>query len=147
MACRLYIRIRIQRDAVEEQIQQILLYVQGELVDVWKENILEDLEVGLLEYKTAGEFLAEIKREFGGEDKETGKIAELKRLEQEGKMMEEFIQEFRRAVRESRYERRSLVEKFKRGMNRTIYQRLMESEQQPSFIKQWYDRAIALNRN
>jgi len=121
--------------------------VQGELVDVWKENILEDLEVRLLEYKTAGEFLAEIKREFGGEDKEAGKIAELKRLEQEGKMMEEFIQEFRRAVRESRYERRSLVEKFKRGMNRTIYQRLMESEQQPSFIKQWYDRAIALNRN
>ena len=116
-------------------------------MDVWKENILEDLEVRLLEYKTAGEFLAEIKREFGGEDKETGKIAELKRLEQEGKMMEEFIQEFRRAVRESRYERRSLVEKFKRGMNRTIYQRLMESEQQPSFIKQWYDRAIALNRN
>jgi len=35
----------------------------------------------LLEYKTAGEFLANIKKEFGGEDEEGLKIAELKRLE------------------------------------------------------------------
>jgi len=42
---------------------------------------LEDLEAGLLEYKIAGEFLAEIKREFRGEDEETVKVAELKRLE------------------------------------------------------------------
>ena len=60
-------------------------------MDVWKKNILEDLEVGLLEYEIAGEFLAEIKGEFGEEDKETGKVVELKRLEQEEKMMEEFI--------------------------------------------------------
>jgi len=42
---------------------------------------LEDLEAGLLEYEIAGEFLAEIKREFKGEDEETVKVAELKRLE------------------------------------------------------------------
>jgi len=42
---------------------------------------LEDLEVGLLEYEIAGEFLAEIKREFREEDEETVKVAELKRLE------------------------------------------------------------------
>jgi len=56
MACRLYIRIKIRRMTVEEQIQWILSYVQGESADVWKENVLEDLEVGLLEYKTAEEF-------------------------------------------------------------------------------------------
>jgi len=77
---------------------------------------LEDLERGLLEYETAGEFLAEIKKEFEG-DKETVKVAELKRLEQKGKTMEKFIQEFRRAARDSRYERRLLVEEFKREMN------------------------------
>ena len=42
---------------------------------------------------------------------------------------------------------RPLVEEFKRDMNETIYQKLMESEQQPSSIKQWYDRAIALDKN
>ena len=47
--------------AVEEQIQWILSYVQGRLVDIWKENILEDLEAEKIEYKSTGDFLAEIK--------------------------------------------------------------------------------------
>ena len=42
---------------------------------------MEDLETELLEYKTAGEFLVEIKKEFGGEDEKIVKIAELKRPE------------------------------------------------------------------
>jgi len=44
--------------------------------------MLKDLETGVLEYETAGEFLADIKKEFGGGDKEEVKVAELKRLEQ-----------------------------------------------------------------
>jgi len=40
-----------------------------------------------------------------------------------------------------------LVEEFKRGMNRVIRRRLMKAEQQPSSIEQWYDRAVALDRN
>ena len=43
--------------------------------------MLEDLEEGLLEYKTVGEFLADIKKEFRGGDKELVKVAELKMLE------------------------------------------------------------------
>ena len=96
--------------------------------DIWKENILEDLEGGLLEYKTVGEFLADIRKEFGGGDEESTKIAELKRLEQESKTMEEFVQEFRRAARGSGYEERLLMEEFKRGINTMICWRLMESE-------------------
>jgi len=52
---------------------------------------LEDLEGGLLEYETAGEFLADIKKEFGRRDKEIVKVTELKRLEQGGKTMEKFV--------------------------------------------------------
>ena len=81
---------------------------------------MEDLEDGLLEYKIAGEFLVEIKRKFERGDKEGVKVAELKRIEQRGKMIEEFIQEFRKAVRGNRYKGRPLVEKFKREINRTI---------------------------
>jgi len=58
---------------------------------VWKKNILEDLEAGEIEYKSAGEFLAGIKREFGGGDKETVKVAELRKLEQGRRTIEEFV--------------------------------------------------------
>jgi len=42
--------------------------------------------------------------------------------------VEKFIQEFRRAVRESNYERRVLVEEFKKRMNRVIRRKLIEVE-------------------
>jgi len=49
---------------------------------------------GLLEYETVGEFLADIKKEFGERDKKLVKVTKLKRLEQERKTMREFVQEF-----------------------------------------------------
>jgi len=48
------------------------------------------------------------------------KVAELKRLEQRGKTMEEFVQEFRRTARGIRYEERPLVKEFKREINAII---------------------------
>jgi len=108
---------------------------------------LEDLEEGLLEYENIGEFLADIRKEFGKGNEKSVKVAELRRLKQRGKPIEEFIQEFRRATRGSEYKGRLLVEEFKREINRMIYQRLMEVEHQPSSIEQWYNRVIALNRN
>jgi len=110
--------------------------MQGGSADVWKDNILENLEARTLEYKIAGEFLTNIKKEFSRGDKKIVKVTELKRLEQEGRTMEKFVQEFRRAARGSRYKRRPLVEKFKKGMNKMICQRFMESEWQPSSIEQ-----------
>ena len=49
---------------------------------------------GLLEYEIVGEFLADIKKEFGEGDEKLVKVIELKRLEQERKTMREFVQEF-----------------------------------------------------
>ena len=107
---------------------------------------MEDLEEGELEYKSIEEFLAAIKKEFGGGEKELIKVAELKRLEQEERTIEEFIQEFRRAVRESGYEGRPLIEEFKRGMNRMIRRKLMKVERPPTSIEQWYEHATNLDR-
>ena len=59
----------------------MLSYMQEISADVWKENILENLESGNLEYEIAEEFLAELKKEFGEGDKEVVKVVELKRLE------------------------------------------------------------------
>ena len=146
-ACKLYIRMRMRGESVEGQVQWILSYVQGGSVDVWKENIMEELELGEIEYELAEEFLIGLKKEFGGEEEESVKAAELRKLEQGGRTMEEFIQEFKRAARGSRYEGRPLVEEFKREMNRTIRRKLMKAEDQPGFIEQWHRRATALDRN
>jgi len=60
--------------------------------------------VGLLEYETVGEFLADIRKEFGREDEESVKVTELRKLGQEEKTIEEFVQKLRRAARGSKYE-------------------------------------------
>ena len=125
----------------------MLSYVQGGSADVWKKNVLEELETEELEFETVEEFLAEIKKEFGGGEKESVKAAELRKMEQGGKTMKEFVQEFKKVARGSRYERRSLIEEFKRRMNGVIRRKLMEAKNQPGLIKQWYRRATALNRN
>jgi len=90
--------------------------------------------------------LAAIKKEFKEEEEELVKVAELKRLEQGGRTMKEFAQEFRRAVRGSEYEGRLLIEEFKRGMNRIIRRKLMEAKRPPTSIEQWYEHATNLDR-
>ena len=112
---------------------------------MWKENVMEELESGELEYKSVEEFLTSLKKEFVGGEEELVKAAELRKLEQGGKTMEEFIQEFKRAARGSRYKGRSLVEKFKREMNGAIRRKLMEAENQPGSIEQYFRRATALD--
>ena len=89
---------------------------------------MEELKVGEIEYETAEEFLTSLKKEFGEGKEELVKAAELRKLEQGGRIMEEFMQEFKRVARGSRYERRPLVEEFKREMNRVIRRKLMEAE-------------------
>lgn len=44
IVCRLYSKMKIRNITIKEQIQLILFYMQKELADMWKENILEDLE-------------------------------------------------------------------------------------------------------
>jgi len=74
-------------------------------------------------------------------------VAELRKLEQERKTLKEFVQEFKRAARESGYKRQLLVEEFKRGINRVIRRKLIEAKNQLGSIEQWYRRATVLDWN
>ena len=60
-------------------------------VDILKKNVIEDLENRSLSYATVEKFLLDFKEEFGREENETMKVAELKKVEQEGKTMEKFV--------------------------------------------------------
>ena len=103
---------------------------------MWKENMMEELESGEIEYESAEEFLVSLRKEFSKGEKELVKAVELRKLEQGGRMMEEFMQEFKQAARGSGYEGRPLIEEFKRGMNGGIRRKLMESENPPTSIEQ-----------
>ena len=80
-ACKLYVRIKLRESTVKEQIQWILSYVQGRSADIWKENVMEEIDVGEIEFETVEELSVEIRREFGGENEELVKIVELKKIE------------------------------------------------------------------
>ena len=93
-------------------------------MDIQKENVLEDLEAKELDYAIVGEFLADLKKIFDGGDNKTIKVVKFKKMKQKEKTIEEFVQEFRRVVRENDYKERLLIEEFKRGMNKTIVMNL-----------------------
>ena len=93
-----------------------------------------------MEYESVEEFFTILKREFGGGEEESVKAAELRKLEQGGRTIEEFVQEFKRAVRGSGYEGRPLVEEFKRGMNGGIRRKLMEAENPPTVVTTTYHK-------
>jgi len=116
-ACRSYLKMKMREGTVEEQVIWVLLYVQGGSADIWKENVMEELEAGEMEYESIEEFFTSMKKEFGGGEEEATKAAELRWLEQGGRSMEEFVQIFKRIARGSGYEGRPLIEDFKRGIN------------------------------
>ena len=64
--------------------------------------------------------MADLKKEFGGGDNKTMKIIELKKVKQEDRTMEEFMQEFKKVAKSSKYKERPLMKEFKQGMNRII---------------------------
>ena len=70
IAYKLFIKIKMRRDIVKNQIQWILSYLQRESVDIWKENILGDLKTGVLKYEITKKFLADLRKEFREGDKE-----------------------------------------------------------------------------
>jgi len=91
IACRLYLKMKMREATVEEQVQWVLSYVQEGSVDIWKENVMEELETGEMEYKIVEKFLISLKKEFGGGEEELVKAVELRKLEQGGRTMEEFV--------------------------------------------------------
>ena len=115
--CKLFLKMKLRGTSVEEQVQWILSYVQGGSADIWKENVMEKLEAGEVEYESVEKLLTSLRKEFRRGEEESVKAAELRKIEQEGRTMEEFVQEFKRTARGSGYERRPLIEEFKRGIN------------------------------
>jgi len=65
--------------------------MQRRSADLWKKNLLEDLETEKVEFEIAEEFLFTLKKKYREGDKESVKVAELRRIKQIGRTIEEFI--------------------------------------------------------
>ena len=117
------------------------------MAEIWKDNVLDEITKGMSLVNTVEELFTKIRQEFGEFDKESRKVDELRLLEQGGKTVDKYVQEFRRVARGSGYEGRALVEEFKRGLNKVVRRRLAEAEAPPSTITQWQERAVQLDCN
>ena len=108
---------------------------------------MENLKNESLEFATVKDFLTDLKQEFGNGNNKLVKIAELKNIEKRLKTIKEFVQKFRRVARESSFERRLLIEEFKREMNGVISRKLIKTKYSPRSIEQWYERVTNLDRH
>ena len=140
-------QMRLTQVAERSKISWVLSYVQGGVAEIWKDNVLDEITKGMSAVNMVEELFTKIRQEFGEFDEESRKVDELRVLEQGGKTVNEYVQEFRRAARGSGYEGRVLVEEFKRGLNRGIRRRLAEAEMPPTTIVQWQERVVQLDRN
>ena len=117
------------------------------MAEIWKDNILDKIEKGTSEVETMEKLFKKMREEFGEFDEESRKADELRLLVQGSRTCDEYVQEFRRAARGSGYERRALIDEFKRALNGTIKKKLAEAESLPSTITEWQERAVKLDRN
>ncbi len=78
----------------------MLSYVQEGSADIWKENIFGEAGERGIGIQICERVFGSHQKEFGGEEKKLVKVAEFKRLEQGGRIIEEFVKEFRRIAKE-----------------------------------------------
>ena len=146
-AARLYIRMKMMEEAAVTQVAWVLSYVQGGIVEAWKDNLLDELAKGESEVETVEQLFTKIRNDFGETSEEERKIEQLRTIEQEERTCNKYVQEFKKVARGSGYEGRPLIEEFKRGLNRSIRRKLAEAEEPPTTIGEWQERVVRLDRN
>ena len=143
----LYIRIKMAEEAATTQVAWVLLYVQGGIVEAWKDNLLDELEKEESEVESVEQLFTKIRNNFGETSEEERKIEQLRTIKQRGKTYNEYVQEFKKVTRESSYKGKPLIKEFKRELNRAIRRKLAKTEEPPTTIGEWQERVVRLDRN
>jgi len=130
----LYLRMKMNGEAATTQIAWVLLYVQGGVAEVWKDNLLDKLAKGESEIETTEGLFTKIRNKFGETSEEERKVEQLQTIEQEGRTCNEYVQEFKKVTRGSNYKGRPLIEEFKRRLNGAIRRKLAKAEEPLSTI-------------
>ena len=128
IAC-LYIRMKMTEKVAATQVAWVLSYIQGGIVKAWKDNLLDKLAKGKSEVELVEQLFTKIRNDFGEISEEKRKIEQLRIIEQEERTYNEYVQEFKKVTRGTGYERRPLIEEFKRRLNGSIRKKLAEAEE------------------
>ena len=84
--------------------------------------------------ESAEQLFTKIRNDFGETSEEERKIEQLRTIKQGGRTCDKYVQEFKKVARGSGYERRSLIEEFKRGLSGAIKRKLIKAEEPPTTI-------------
>jgi len=88
---RLYLRMKINEKAAMTQIAWGLSYVQGGVVEAWKDNLLDKLAKRESEIKITKRLFTKIRNEFREILEEEKKVEQLRTIEQEGRTCNEYV--------------------------------------------------------
>ena len=79
-AC-IYIRIKMTEEAAMTQVVWVLSYVQGGIVEAWKDNLMDELAKGESEIESVEQLFTKIRNNFGKILEEERKIEQLRTIE------------------------------------------------------------------
>ena len=83
----------------------VLSYIQGGVAKAQKDNLLDKLSKEESEMETVKELFSKMKNEFGEMVKKERKVEQLRTIEQEGRICDKYVQEFKKVARGSGYKR------------------------------------------
>ena len=96
---------------------------------------MDKLSKGESEIETVEELFSKMRNKFRETVEEERKVEQLRTIEQRGRTYNEYVQEFKKIARGSRYKKQPLIEEFKRGLSRGIRRKLAKAESFPCTIK------------
>ena len=83
---------------------QVLSYIQEGVAEVWKDNLLDELSKRESEMEMAEELFSKMRNKFGETAEEERKVEQLRIIEKERRKYDEYVQEFKKIAKESKYE-------------------------------------------
>jgi len=90
-AARIYIRMKISEEAATTQVAWMLSYVQGGVVEAWKDNLMDELAKGESEVELVEQLFTKIRNNFREMSEEERKIEQLRTIEQGGRTCDEYV--------------------------------------------------------
>jgi len=87
----LYLSIKIMEESEATRMAWVLSYVQGGVVEAWKDNLLDELSKEKLEIEMAEELFSKMRNKFGKTAEKERKIEQLRIIKQGGRTYDEYI--------------------------------------------------------
>jgi len=97
--------MKMKEKSESTKMAWVLSYVQREIAEAWKDNLLDELSKRESEVEMVEELFSKMKNEFRETVEEERKVEQLRTIKQREKTYNKYVQGFIKSARESRYEK------------------------------------------